>query len=224
MAASPPSAPSPPASPTPASSAPATSSAQAATLSSPDAPDASAASVRGEEGAASPSAPAQGPSHLGLAPNGLVMRSGSPVGDQDAPLADDEYDAMKVGWPGVRKRTPAELEEGQEVDGQEKRPRVERRYILVGLEPLRAPFHNELSPAEKSVDYRVYRGEQDDEQEKAVLYRIVTHQPRRRVVVEGDEGYGASFPILQDVLSTKVLPPDTFAMSPRPEDPAQRFR
>ncbi|KAI4294734.1 hypothetical protein K525DRAFT_274070, partial [Schizophyllum commune Loenen D] len=224
MAASPPSAPSPPVSPTPASSAPATSSAQAATLSSPDAPDASAASVRGEEGAASPSALAQGPSHLGLAPNGLVMRSGSPVGDQDAPLADDEYDAMTVGWPGVRKRTPAELEEGQEVDGQEKRPRVERRYILVGLEPLRAPFHNELSPAEQSVDYRVYRGEQDDEQEKAMLYRIVTHQPRRRVVVEGDEGYGASFPILQDVLSTKALPPDIFAMSPRPEDPAQRFR
>lgn len=84
------------------------------------------------------------------------MRSGSPVGDQVGPLADDEYDAMKVGWPGVRKRTPAELEEGQEGEGQEKRPRVERRYVLVGLEPLRAPYHNELSPAEQVRLYIPY--------------------------------------------------------------------
>ncbi|KAL1711841.1 hypothetical protein EV715DRAFT_297649 [Schizophyllum commune] len=192
--------------------------------SPPSSSDPTALSTSPPCGVQSTTAPAPGPTHLGLAPNGLVMRSGSPVGDQVGPLADDEYDAMKVGWPGVRKRMPAELEDEVEGDGQEKRPRVERRYILVGLEPLRAPYYKELSPAEQSVDYRLYRGEDDEAQEKAALYRIVTHQPRKRVVVEGDEGYGAVFPLLQDVLSTKVLPPDIFATARRPEDPAQRFR
>ncbi|KAL1751275.1 hypothetical protein FB107DRAFT_251589 [Schizophyllum commune] len=216
-----PASPSVPAASAPATSAPATSTSLRA-LS--DAPSALSASSGGGLDATSQSGPVAGPTHLGLAPNGLVMRSGSPVGDQVGPLADDEYDAMKVGWPGVRKRTPADLEEGQEVDGQEKRPRVERRYILVRLEPLRAPYHDELSPAEQSVDYRVYRGEDDVAQEKEALYRIVTHQPRKRIVVEGDEGYGATFPLLQDILATKVLSPDVFATAPRPEDPAQRFR
>ncbi|KAL1711446.1 hypothetical protein EV715DRAFT_268558, partial [Schizophyllum commune] len=111
-----------------------------------------------------------------------------------------------------------------EDDAQEKRPRIERRYVLMGLEPLRAPYHAELSPAEQSVDYRVYRGEDEEKQEKESLYRIVTHQPRKRAVVEGDEGYAQTFPRLEDILAEKVLAADVFAQAPRPEDPAQRYR
>ncbi|KAL1658548.1 hypothetical protein GGF50DRAFT_120761 [Schizophyllum commune] len=223
MAASPPPSSSTPAPAAPVTSTPATST-PSALVPATSAPVGSPASSGTPAALSASLGGAQGATHLGLAPNGLVMRSGSPVGDQVGPLADDEYDAMQVGWPGVRKRTPADLGDEHAVDGQEKRPRVERRYVLVGLEPLRAPYHNDLSPAEQSVDYRVYRGEDDEAQEKAVLYRIVTHQPRKRAVVEGDEGYGAVFPLLQDVLATKALPSDIFATARRPEDPAQRFR
>ncbi|KAL1740302.1 hypothetical protein HDZ31DRAFT_76978 [Schizophyllum fasciatum] len=229
MAASPPPA-SAPTTSAPTTSAPTTS----APMPTPSSSTASSApptqtSISPAQSSASPApidvslAPTSGPSRLKVAPNGLVVRSGAPEGDQTAPLADDEYDALTAGWPGVRKRTPAELEEGQQVDGQEKRPRIERRYVLMGLEPLRAPYHAELSSAEQSVDYRVYRGEDDEKQEKDSLYRIVTHQPRKRVVVEGDEGFAQAFPRLKDVLSDKALPADVFAQAPRPEDPAQRY-
>ncbi|KAL1749988.1 hypothetical protein FB107DRAFT_280076 [Schizophyllum commune] len=213
-----------------ATSTPPPTSAPTPSVPSADTPTAStllpgASTTTGDDlQAASASTRTSGPSHLKVAPNGLVLRSKAQEGDRTGPLADDEYDAVTADWPGQRKRTPAELEDDEAADGQEKRPRIERRYVLMGLEPLRAPYHAELSPAEQSVDYRVYRGQDDDKQERDMLYRIVTHQPRRRVVVEGDEGFGQVFPRLGDVLEQKVLPADVFAQAPRPEDPAQRYR
>ncbi|KAI5821515.1 hypothetical protein K523DRAFT_422497, partial [Schizophyllum commune Tattone D] len=157
-----------------------------------------------------------------VAPSGLVIRPSTPEGAKhpaNVTLADDEYDAMQAGWPGMRKRA---LEERQAE--LEKRPRVEKRYILMGMEPLRAPYHNELSAAEQAIDYRLYRDYGNAAGEKDALFRLVTHQPPKRVVLANDEGYDVVFPSLGVYLRKTDLPEDLFSTMPEPEDPALRYR
>ncbi|KAL1658389.1 hypothetical protein GGF50DRAFT_92667 [Schizophyllum commune] len=160
---------------------------------------------------------------LVVQPSGTVDRPPTPERDWDPAdtLPDADTYVAVPSSKAVRKRL---REEKEILEAAGKRPRLLKRYVLVGLPPLQAPFHNELSPAEQVIDYRMYRQPNVPAVERLVLTRIVTHCPLRRSVLPKDEGYGYMFPEPQQALGRYNLPLDVFRQSEKPDDPSLQNR
>ena len=106
---------------------------------------ASPINMTSQHDASSASAHAPG---LVVQPSGTVDRPPTPERDWDPAdtLPDADTYVAVPSSKAVRKRL---REEKEILEAAGKRPRLLKRYVLVGLPPLQAPFHNELSPAEQ---------------------------------------------------------------------------
>ncbi|KAL1658396.1 hypothetical protein GGF50DRAFT_92657 [Schizophyllum commune] len=172
---------------------------------------------------ASTSPPGASPHGLVVLPSGIVDRPPTPEAAWD--VADtipdpDTYDAI----PSSRAERKRLREERMSLEAAGKRPRLLKRYVLIGLPPLRPPFYNELSPEAQVIDYRLYRQPNVPAAERLVLENLVLHRPLPRSVRPHDEGYGYLFPDPVQVLEKNGLPPDCFRLPEKPEDPALQNR
>ncbi|KAL1711914.1 hypothetical protein EV715DRAFT_268256 [Schizophyllum commune] len=192
-------------------------------MADPSTPTTPSVGVAAMASAASTSPPAGSSHGLVVLPSGIVDRPPTPEAAWDradtVPDA-DTYDA----FPSSRAERKRLRDERLSLEAAGKRPRLLKRYILIGLPPLRAPFHDELSPEAQVIDYRLYRQPNVPAAERIVLERIVLHRPLPRTVRPNDEGYGYLFPDPAEVLEKNGLPLDCFRLPEKPEDPALQNR
>ncbi|KAL1754392.1 hypothetical protein FB107DRAFT_275841 [Schizophyllum commune] len=160
---------------------------------------------------------------LVVQPSGIVARPLTPEHAWDPMDLVPDADTY-VAVPSSKAARKRLLEEKEALEASGKRARLDKRYVLVNLPPLRAPFYYELSPEQRVVDYRLYRQPNIPVVERLVLERLTLHRPQRRHVHFNDEGHGYDFPDPVRVLGRWNLPLDGFKLAEKPDDPALQNR